>query len=81
MARYNVLGPLDTIIWLDHDTTLPLPTPAPLGQKYLVVDNLNLGNTVTLQVPSATGVMNVEISGVSGWGLRYTWVGNFYVPG
>ena len=67
-------------VLLDHDIAYSLPIEnQALGTEYHVMDNLDLGQTVSITGLFGSGLSVFQVSGVSGWGKRFTWGGGFYV--
>ena len=74
-------GPLRALMKVGIDTSIILPSIAPDGMEYIVLDDLRLGNSVVLNGAFGDGSSSYTISGGPGWLQRFTWTGDFYAVG
>lgn len=74
------IGPQRYLVKMNSDTATVLPAPQADGTEYLVADNLNLGQAISIAALTAVGQQTYTIQNPGGF-LRFTWLGGFYGVG
>ena len=74
------IGPQRYLVKMNYDSATVLAAPQADGTEFLVADNLNLGQTISISVLTASGQQTWQITSPGGF-LRFTWLGGFYGVG